>query len=258
MYTDAHCHLDMVDGRSPAEMIDRAHAAGVHTLVNVGVDLASSAEAVQTAGGHDGVWAVVGIHPHNAMEATEHVLHRLAALAASPQVVGIGETGLDYFRDHSPHEQQRDAFRRQIRLARELDKTLVIHDRDAHDDVVRLLREEQAPQRTMFHCFSGDEQLVARCAEFGWYMSFAGNVTFSNAPGLRRAAAAAPLELIVTETDTPYLSPHPHRGKVNEPARVTVTAQQLAQLKGVDVEHLAAATTANARRLFALPDDVER
>lgn len=254
MYTDAHCHLDMVDGRSPSGMVERAREAGVHTIVNVGVDLASSAEAVQTAAALDGVWAVVGIHPHNAMEATEQVLRRLASLAESPQVVGIGETGLDHFRDHSPRGQQREAFRQQIRLARELDKTLVIHDRDAHDDVVGLLDDVGPPERTMFHCFSGDEQLVARCAEQGWYMSFAGNVTFSNAEGLRRAAAAAPLDLIVTETDTPYLSPHPHRGKVNEPARVTVTARVLAEVKGIGLDDLAAATTANARRLFALPD----
>ena len=252
--TDTHCHLDMVEGRSSADLVERAHAAGVETLVTVGVDLASSAECVQTAAAYDEVWAVVGIHPHNAIEATEHVLERLASLAGHPQVVGIGETGLDYFRDHSPRIRQQDAFRDHIRLARNLDKALVIHDRDAHDDVLELLDHVGAPERTVFHCFSGDVDMVRRCAERGWFMSFAGNVTFSNAPALREAAVAAPLELLVVETDTPYLSPHPHRGQVNEPAMVGVTAQLLAELKSVTVEEFAHATSRNARRLFALPD----
>jgi TatD DNase family protein len=252
--TDTHCHLDMVDGRSSSDLVERARAAGVGTMVTVGVDLASSAECVQTAAALDGVWAVVGIHPHNAIEATEHVLERLASLAGHPHVVGIGETGLDYFHDHSPRIRQQDAFRAHIRLARDLDKALVIHDRDAHADVIEILDHVGAPDRTVFHCFSGDVDMVRHCAERGWFMSFAGNVTFSNAPALREAAAAAPLELMVVETDTPYLSPHPHRGQVNEPARLGVTAELLAEVKSVPVEKFAHATTDNARRLFELPD----
>src|SRR5688500_488194 len=155
------------------------------------------------------VWAVVGIHPHNAIEATDHVLERLRELAEHPRVVGIGETGLDWFRDHSPRVRQEESFREHIRLAKDLDKALVIHDRDAHDEVVEILKQERAPERTVFHCFSGDEKLARICADNGWYMSFAGTVTFKNAPALRKAAASAPLELIVAETDSPYLSPHP-------------------------------------------------
>jgi TatD DNase family protein len=254
MFTDTHCHLTLVDGDPPADvLVARARAAQVTTLVTVGVDLASSAEAVHVASALPGVWAVVGIHPHNAIEATEHVLRRLAAVAQHPRVVGIGETGLDYFRDHSPRIAQEESFREHIRLAKELDKALVIHDRDAHDDVVAILLEERAPARTVFHCFSGDEELVRVCAEQGWYVSFAGNVTFRNAPGLRAAAAAAPLDLVVTETDSPYLSPHPHRGTPNEPARVPIVVAQLAELHGLTVEQMGLQTSANARRLFALP-----
>jgi TatD DNase family protein len=242
----------MVDGRSSADLVARARAAGVDTLVNVGVDLASSAECVQTASAYDNVWAVVGIHPHNAIEATEHVLERLSSLASHSQVVGIGETGLDYFRDHSPRVRQQDAFRDQIRIARDHDKALVIHDRDAHGDVLDILDHVGAPARTVFHCFSGDAEMVRHCADRGWFISFAGNVTFSNAPVLREAAQATPLELMVIETDTPYLSPHPHRGQVNEPARLPVTAQLLAQLKDVSVEEFGRTTSDNAKRLFQL------
>jgi TatD DNase family protein len=254
MYTDTHCHLDMVDGEPVDALVARARAAGVTTMLNVGVDLASSAEVVSTAAAYDGVWAVVGIHPHNTIEATDAVLARLAQLARHPQVVGIGETGLDYFRDHSPRVRQEESFREHIRLAKELDLALVIHDRDAHDDVVRVLDEEQAPARTVFHCFSGGPDLVDICAERGWFLSFAGNVTFRNATELQRSAAAAPVELVVVETDSPYLTPHPHRGQRNEPAYVAHTVAFLAERYGMTAQEFAAITSANARRLFALPD----
>ena len=254
MYTDTHCHLELLfEGQAQDNIITRAREAGVTTLVTVGVDLASSAEAVQTAAYNDGVYAAIGIHPNNAIEATTHVLERIADLAEHPKVVGIGETGLDWFREGAPRIRQMDSFRDHIRLAKDCDKALIIHDRDAHDDVVAILTEEGAPPRTVFHCFSGDTKLVEICAANGWFMSFAGNVTFRNAPDLRDAALAAPLELIVTETDSPYLSPHPFRGKPNEPARVAITAQALAELRGETVEAMAEATTENARRLFQLP-----
>jgi TatD DNase family protein len=254
VYTDTHCHLELLfEEQDQDNMITRAHEAGVTTLVTVGVDLASSAEAVQTAAYNEGVYAAIGIHPNNAIEATDHVLERLADLARHPRVVGIGETGLDWFREGAPRIRQADSFRDHIRLAKDFDKALIIHDRDAHEDVVAILMEEGAPERTVFHCFSGDTKLVKICADNNWYMSFAGNVTFRNAPDLREAAAAAPVELIVTETDSPYLSPHPHRGKPNEPARVVLTTGALAELHGMSDEDMAAATSANARRLFNLP-----
>lgn len=252
MYTDTHCHIDAMD-IPPDEAVSRAADAGVETLVTVGTDLASSAESVALASAFPHVWAVVGIHPHNAIEATDHVLAHLATLANHPRVVGIGETGLDYFRDHSPRIRQEEAFREQIRLAKDLDKTLVIHCREAHEDVIRILEEERAPARTVFHCFSGDVDVVKRCADEGWYMSFAGNVTFRNAPNLREAAAEAPIDLLLTETDSPYLSPHPHRGQANEPARVTFVVEELAELHGVPSWDMGRTTTTNARRAFALP-----
>ncbi len=253
VYTDTHCHLELLlEEQDQDNMITRAREAGVTTLVTVGVDLASSAEAVQTAAYNEGVYAAIGIHPNNAIEATDHVLDRLADLAAHPCVVGIGETGLDWFREGAPRIRQQDSFRDHIRLAKDFDKALIIHDRDAHDDVVAILLQEGAPERTVFHCFSGDVKLVEICAANGWYMSFAGNVTFRNAPDLREAALAAPIDLIVTETDAPYLSPHPYRGKPNEPARVVLTTGALAELHGMTDGDMAAVTSENARRLFKL------
>jgi len=235
------------------EVIDRARAAGVTTIVNIGVDLASSAECVQAADGPGGIYAAVGIHPNNSIEATDHVLARIRSLAQHPYVVGIGETGLDYFRESSPPIRQEESFREHIRLAKELDKALIVHDRDAHDDVLRVLLDERAPQRTVFHCFSGGLELVKACTDNGWFLSFAGTVTFRNAPDIREAAAAAPADLLVTETDAPFLAPHPHRGRPNEPARLVHTVAQLAEVHGVDAEEMGRITSANARRLFALP-----
>jgi TatD DNase family protein len=253
VYTDTHCHLEMLEGELPHAIVQRANAASVDTLLTVGVDLASSAECVHTAGAIPGVWAVVGIHPHNAMEATAGVLDRLAQLAHHPRVVGIGETGLDYHRKHSSPELQDAAFRAHIGLAKALDKTLVIHCRDAHDDVLATLIKEGPPERVVFHCFSGDVDFVEHCSDNGWFMSFAGTVTFTNAPALREAAARAPIELLLTETDSPYLSPHPLRGQTNEPARVTLIAATLADLHGMGESQMAQLTSTNARRAFGLP-----
>jgi TatD DNase family protein len=254
VYIDTHCHLELMDASGSHEAIARAREAGVTAIVTVGVDLASSAEAVQTATYNEGVYAAVGIHPNNAIEATEHVLRHLAGLAGHPKVVGIGETGLDWFREGAPPVRQAESFRDHIRMAKELDKALIIHDRDAHDEVVAVLLDERAPERTVFHCFSGDAALVQTCVANGWFMSFAGNVTFRNAPQIREAAVAVPLELLVAETDSPFLSPHPHRGSPNEPSRVPLTVAQLAELRGISAEQMAETTTANARRLFALPE----
>lgn len=257
MYIDTHCHLEMVEGAFPHDIVARARDAKVDTMLTVGVDLASSAECVQTASALPAVWAVIGIHPHNAIEATDAVVGHLRQLAAHPRVVGIGETGLDYYRDHSPRAQQRAAFLTHIELAKTLDKTLVIHCRDAHDDVLDMLEAEGAPARTVFHCFSGDVGFTKRCADNGWYMSFAGTVTFRNAPGLRDAAAAAPTDLLLTETDAPYLSPHPHRGETNEPARIPLIATTLAELHDMTGEQMGQLTSANARRAFELPSAID-
>jgi TatD DNase family protein len=250
--TDTHCHLTYApDGARDA--VAAARAAGVTTLVTVGTDLASSAECARLAAGTDGVFAAVGIHPNDAVEATDHVLARIEELAAHPRVVALGETGLDWFREGAPRVRQEESFRAHIRMARDLDRAVVVHDRDAHDDVVRVLLDERPLPRTVFHCFSGGPDLVEVCAEQGWFMSFAGNVTFRNAAPLQAAAAAVPDHLLLVETDAPFLTPHPHRGRPNHPGMVAVTAAFLAELRGVEVEALAATTSANAATAFGLP-----
>ena len=223
-------------------------------MITVGTDMASSTQAVQTSSRHEGVWAVVGIHPNDAMEATPQVLEVVDRLARQDVVVGIGETGLDYYRDHTTPAQQERSFRRHIVMAKERDRTLVIHCREAWDDCLAVLEDEGAPQRVVMHCFSGDPDVVARCAAHGWFMSFAGNVTFKNAGDLRVAAAEAPLELLLTETDSPYLSPEPFRGRWNEPSRIPYVVRTLAGVKDLPVEEVADAVLLNARRAFRLPE----
>jgi TatD DNase family protein len=254
-YVDTHCHLDHHFDLSAATQVARAREVGVTTMVTVGTDMASSTEAVATARRHDGVFAAVGVHPNDAMEATAPVLEVIARLAGEPEVVAIGETGLDYYRDHTTPAQQAASFRAHIDLAREHDKTLVIHCREAWDDCLALLEDHGAPDRVVMHCFSGDGEVVDRCAAHGWYLSFAGNVTFKNAAELRDAAARTPLELLLTETDSPYLTPHPHRGAPNDPSYLPHTVRALAGAQQRPVEEVAAATVANARRAFALPVD---
>ncbi|MDP9022303.1 MAG: TatD family hydrolase [Actinomycetota bacterium] len=251
-YVDTHCHLDHHEQLRSAEQVERARAQGVTALVTVGTDLASSTEAVQTAARHDEVWATVGVHPNDTMEATPRVMECIQRLATQPRVVGIGESGLDYYRDWASPERQQWAFRRHIDLAKAVDKTLVIHCREAWDDTLGILEEEGPPERVVLHCFSGGADLAERCAADGYFLSFAGNVTFTNAPALREAAAATPLDRLLTETDSPFLTPDPHRGQPNEPAMVPLVAACLARVHGRDLEEVAAATVTNARRAFAL------
>jgi TatD DNase family protein len=249
---DTHCHLHLLEP-PPEEVVAEARAEGVGHLVDVGVDLDSSRQAAANAARLPQVSATAGIHPHDATAVDAAALAELRRLLADDRVVGVGETGLDYYRDHSPRDVQRAAFAAHVRLARELDKALVVHCRDAFADVLAVLEAEGAPARTVFHCFAGDERAAARVVEAGWYVSFAGTVTFRNAPGLRAACAVVPLERTVLETDSPFLSPHPFRGRPNHPGRVAVTARTVAEVHGVPVERVAAATTAAAAAAFALP-----
>ena len=252
-YVDTHCHLDHHEHLSSTEQVERARAAGVTTMVTVGTDMASSAQAVSTAKRHAGVWAAVGVHPNDAMEATPQVLDVIERLAKEDEVVAIGETGLDRYRDHTTPAQQEASFRAHIELAKRHDKALVIHCRDAWEELLEILVGQGPPERVVMHCFSGDLEVTRRCAEAGWYVSFAGNVTFRNAEELRAAAAATPLELLLTETDSPYLTPHPHRGKPNDPSFVPYTLRTLAEVQGQDVAIVEAAVEDNARRAFGLP-----
>jgi TatD DNase family protein len=248
---DTHCHLHLLE-EPPQQVVAEARAEGVGHLVDVGIDLDSSRRAAANAARLPQVSATAGVHPHDAVALDERALEELRALLADERVVAAGETGLDYYRDLSPREVQRVAFAAHVRLARELDKALVVHNREAFADVLAILRGEGAPERVVFHCFTGDPRAAEQVLEAGWYISFAGTVTFRNAPEQRAACAAVPLDRMVLETDSPFLSPHPYRGRPNRPGRVAVTAATVAAVHGVPVEQVAAATTATAARVFGL------
>ena len=252
---DSHCHLDLIE-QPVDEVLAAARAAGISRVVTIGVDLPSSRWSAQCAAGHDGVYAAVAIHPNETQAAAssdaerDAVLAEIAELAALPQVRAIGETGLDYYRDHASPDVQRDWFRAHIAIAKQAGKALVIHDRDAHEDVLEILAAEGPPGKVVFHCFSGDAVMAKRCAEAGYVMSFAGNITFKNAQPLRDAAAAAPAELLLVETDAPFLTPVPHRGRPNSPAMVAHTLRAVADLKQIPVGDMCALVTATGERLF--------
>lgn len=234
-----------------ASVLSRARDAGVASAITIGTDVASSRRAVELAAEHEGVWATVGVHPHDASAMDDEALAEIDRLSGYPEVVGIGEIGLDYYRDLSPRDAQRDAFRSQLHLARRISKTVVIHMRDAHEDVFSILSEDP-PKRLVFHCFSGGAVEAKRALDLGGHISFAGNFTYKNAEELRQAAAEVPLDRLLVETDSPYLAPLPHRGKGNEPAFVPLVGMALAGLLDIDVGELAATTTANARRIFGI------
>lgn len=254
-YVDTHCHLDHHEELSAAEQVRRAHAAGVTTMITVGTDMASSRQAVATAARHDGVWAAVGVHPNDAMEASAPVLEVIERLAEDEACVAVGETGLDRYRDHTTPQQQEASFRAQIGIATRKDRALVVHCRDAWDECLEILADAGAPPRVVMHCYSGDLEVTARCVEAGYYLSFAGNVTFTNAEALREVAAAVPLDLLLTETDSPFLTPHPHRGKANDPSYLPLTLRTLARVKECEESELERAVSANAIRAFGLPGD---
>jgi TatD DNase family protein len=195
----------------------------------------------------------VGVHPHDASTLDDAALEELVELAGAPKVVAIGEIGLDYYRDLSPREVQREAFRRQLTAARRLAAAVVIHMRDAHDDLFAMLSELGPPERLVFHCFSGDDADARRALDLGGYVSFAGNISYKNAEALRRAATVVPPDRLLVETDSPYLAPVPHRGKPNEPAFVPVVGAAVASAVGRPVEEIAEATAANTIRVFGLP-----
>lgn len=257
--TDSHTHLDMQD-TEVSEALAKAASVGVTTVIQIGCDLERARWAAEVAREYDAVWAAVALHPNEAArlaleegpKALESALEGIAELAALPQVKAVGETGLDYYRTGPEGVgAQQESFRGHIALAKELDRALVIHDRDAHEDVLRLLEEEGAPPRTVIHCFSGDREMAEHCAARGYFMSFAGNVTFKNAQPLRDALIAAPPELLLVETDAPFLTPAPSRGRPNAPYLVPVTLRSMAQTKGMDEDTLAAHIAANSARAFA-------
>ena len=257
---DNHTHLEIADGSEPIdyrEQLDRASSVGVRGVVQVGTDLATSRWSAEIASHEPRVLAAVAIHPNEAPELlqqgllAEH-LSGIAELATRPRVRAIGETGLDFYR--TPDEAGRDAqyrsFEAHIEIARRNDLALQIHDRDAHREVVETLYRVGAPERTVFHCFSGDAEFAKLVADAGWYLSFAGTITFKNAENLREALSVIPRSRILVETDAPYLTPMPHRGRPNASYLIPLTVRALAETRGDDVDELCAAISANGERVF--------
>ncbi|MCK2213248.1 TatD family hydrolase [Actinomadura sp. ATCC 31491] len=265
---DSHCHLDIMVGNRQASsgdpvaqaaqaasatvrgILEEARAVGVTRLVTIGYDLASSRWGAETAAAEEGVYAGVAIHPNEAHEATPEALAEIEALARRPEVRAVGETGLDWFRDWAGKDDQQASFRAHIEIAKRTGKALVIHDRDAHDDVLKVLAAEGAPDKVVFHSYSGDAEMAKKCADAGYFMSFSGPVTYKNAGYLREAAAVAPLELLLVETDAPYLPPVPHRGKPNAPYLIPLTLRCLAEVKGVQPDDVCAAISTNGVTVF--------
>jgi TatD DNase family protein len=256
---DSHCHLDNFNEGGPGgagvrAVLDRAKAVGIDRIVQVGCDVESSRYSVECANAFPGeVVAAIALHPNDAprLPDLEGALAEIEEMAKNPRVRAIGETGLDHFR--TPPEKrdvQEYSFRRHIALAKKLGKTLMIHDRDAHDDVLRVLEEEGAPERVVFHCFSGDAVMAQVCAARGYVLSFAGTLTFKNAPQLREALALIPADQFLVETDAPFLTPVPYRGRPNAPYLVPHTVRLMAEIRGVREEEIARVTSATAERLF--------
>ncbi|HKP91910.1 MAG TPA: TatD family hydrolase [Thermoleophilaceae bacterium] len=245
---DSHCHLDHCDA-PVAEVVERARAAGVTRLATVGIDAASTDFAIAAAREHDGVSAIVGRHPQSATGFGEAEAEAVERAAGDPVVRAVGETGLDYYRDYSPRDDQRRAFEAQIEVARRLGLPLVIHTRAAEDDTFAILRDRAEGLTVVLHCFSAPDR-VEECVERGYVCSFAGNVTYPKATDLQAAAREVPDELLMVETDSPYLAPQPVRGKPNEPANVVATARHVAELRGVSYEALEQTVEATAARVF--------
>ena len=253
---DSHCHIQGPEFAQDLEsVIERAREAGVHRMVVVGGagDLSSNSAAVELAERNPGLFATVGMHPHDAKDVSEADLEKLRELARSKKVVAIGETGLDFYYDHSPREIQSRVFRRFIELARETDLPLVVHDRDAHKEIADLLGSEGGGKlRGVIHCFTGDWEAAKNFLDLGFFLSFSGIITFKNAGSLREVLKQVPLDRLLVETDSPYLAPVPHRGKRNEPAFVRHVAGTVASVRKETLNRIAETTTQNARRLFKL------
>ena len=251
---DSHCHLDLMS-TDVDEALAAAASVGIDVIVQVGVDVASSQRSAELAASYAVIHAAVALHPNEAGRgaATDGALREIERLAGLPQVKAVGETGLDHYRTETAegHRLQEISFRAHIAIAKATGKALVIHDRDAHDDVVRVLLDEGAPDVVVFHCFSGGPELARTCAEHGWYASFAGPVTFKPNDALRAAAALIPQDRLLVETDAPFLTPAPHRGRPNAPYLVPLTVRSLAATRGEDVDGLCHALAANGRRAFA-------
>lgn len=253
MFIDTHAHIQMIEfDADREEALARARTAGIELMVTVGYHLEASQRAVEAAQRYSQVYASIGIHPHDARHYDEKTEQALRELAGSPKVVAIGEAGLDFYRDRSPRPAQMDAFRRQIHLAKERGLPLIVHDREAHQETMQILKEEQA-EVVVLHCFSGDLAMAEEAWARGYYTSIAGPVTYPKNEALREVVRRARPDRLVLETDCPYLPPQAFRGRRNEPAHLLSTAHEVAGLLRMSLDALGCLTTENARRLFGLP-----
>jgi len=253
MLVDTHAHLQWTSfDKDREKVMIRAREAHVNRIVNVGFDVDGSVEGVKLAEQHEGLYAAVGIHPHNAIQLDQKVLNKLRELSENPKVVAIGEIGLDYYRDLSPREAQKKAFEAQLFLAEELELPVVIHDREAYRDVLEIISRFKGKIKGIMHCFSGSKDMAEQCIKLGFLVSFAGNVTYPNAHNLHQIAEWIDLRKALLETDSPWLPPQEMRGKRNEPSFLPLTAKKIANLKGICLDELAETTTKNAEAIFKL------
>ncbi|MCI5221402.1 MAG: TatD family deoxyribonuclease [Candidatus Electrothrix sp. AR4] len=254
---DSHCHLDMEAYQDDLEeIIASAERCGIKKIITIGIDLASSRRAVDLAETYSGVYAAVGMHPHSAEEADEAVYLQLSELAASEKVVAYGEVGLDYAKKYAPIDRQLREFAKQLDLAKELDLPIIIHDRDAHEDTLKMIREKGPfPAGGVMHCFSGDSTFARQVLEQGLYISIPGIVTFKNAAEMQKVVREIPLERMLLETDGPFLAPVPWRGKRNRPDYLLYTAAMVAELRDISLDEVARQTELNTREIFSLTDD---
>jgi len=253
MYIDTHAHLTMPEYDDINELLARAKKAEIEAIINASFDMDSSRDSVCLAGDVDFLYAAVGIHPHHADQVTDQNLAELKHLLTDPKVVAVGETGLDYFKNEQPREAQQLAFRKFLKLAQEVNKPAIIHCRDSQKDCIKIMKEENKGKLTgVFHCFAGDQELIDFAKEIGFYISFTGNATFKKAHSVRENIERVPLEMMMIETDCPYLAPEPFRGQRNEPTFVYYVAQAIAHLKNISIEEVAKVTTRNAKKLFQI------
>ena len=254
MLIDSHAHID--DNRFDADrdaVLERAAAAGIELIVNIGADMASSARSIALAEKYPQIYAAVGMHPHDAKEMKEQDYNQLLRWAAHPKVVAIGEIGLDYHYDLSPRPVQKEVFLRQLDIARQTGKPFIVHEREAHADTFEIIRTAAKGLSGVFHCFSGSIETAREYLKLGFYISVAGPVTFPKAAKTKEVAQFVPLDRLLVETDSPYLTPQAFRGRRNEPAHVRLVAEEIAGLRGLSLPELAWATSENARSLFQIP-----
>ncbi len=253
MIADSHAHLEMRDfDRDRAEVIKRAEDAGVDLIVTVGTTLDDCRKAVSIAGKFKNVYAAIGIHPHDVKEIDDGTYDSLRTLAKMDKVVAFGEIGLDFFRNLSPREAQIRRFGEQLEVAGEIGLPVIIHDRDAHKETIDMLERWKREQRGIIHCFSGDQGMAAKFLDMGFLISIPGAITFGKSEKLREVVKYIPVASLLLETDAPYITPHPHRGKRNEPAYVVHTARKVAEIKGLSLEELAKVTYQNTKDVFGI------